>query len=263
MPRLLTVEPTAGITNRMRVVASSKVLAEALQCPLRIVWTRTSDFNCRFSDLFQPDPAFEVVESSWARSRIRRRVFGPLRYDAYYTDSTVAELGPVDQAVSRLADRKAPFVITCSRLVPAVVTRDTFAPTPALQRRIDEILADFTPHTVGVHVRRGDHTDGPRHSPTEAFLEAMTEAVDDNPETKFFLATDSPADAFLIESAFPGRVRKLTPELRRDRVTGLQDALIDLECLSHCRHVLGSYFSSFSEVAAERGGIPLTVVCRD
>lgn len=41
------------------------------------------------------------------------------------------------------------------------------------------------------------------------------------------------------------------------RTTGVDDALIDLWLLSRCRRIVGSYYSSFSQVSAILGNVPL------
>ena len=40
---------------------------------------------------------------------------------------------------------------------------------------------------------------------------------------------------------------------------GIQDAVIDLYSLANCRKLIGSYWSSFSEVAAQLRGIELVI----
>jgi hypothetical protein len=54
------------------------------------------------------------------------------------------------------------------------------------------------------------------------------------------------------------RTKPVTPV--RDSTHGVQEALIDLYCLSKARKVLGSYLSSFSQVASEISGIEEIIV---
>ena len=39
----------------------------------------------------------------------------------------------------------------------------------------------------------------------------------------------------------------------------IDEAVVDLFCLAHTRRVIGSYWSSFSDMAAEISGIPLEI----
>jgi hypothetical protein len=44
------------------------------------------------------------------------------------------------------------------------------------------------------------------------------------------------------------------------RTTSIGDALIDLMLLARCREIVGTYYSSFSEVSALIGDAPLSVM---
>ena len=50
-----------------------------------------------------------------------------------------------------------------------------------------------------------------------------------------------------------------TRDLSRDSVNGVKDALLDLMCLSKTDKIIGSYFSSFTDIAADINGIPKIV----
>lgn len=116
--------------------------------------------------------------------------------------------------------------------------------------------------SVGVHVRRTDNHFAVMHSPLALFHEAL-EARGDR---SVFLATDDAA----LEAAFAGRWRAATAPKRtavdgvanRTCSLGVQDALVDVLSLAACDEVLGSYWSSFSRVAALWRDRPLTVVFR-
>lgn len=123
---------------------------------------------------------------------------------------------------------------------------------------VDTLSAQFDQDTVGLHIRRRDNRKSIRHSPTDAFIAAMEDAVANNPETRFFLATDSPAEEARLRRHFGDRILTRRRKLSRLHTSGLQDALVDLILLSRTSRVIGSHWSSFSEVAAEIGRIPHT-----
>jgi hypothetical protein len=65
----------------------------------------------------------------------------------------------------------------------------------------------------------------------------------------------------MITDLIPGRVtiyRKRSYD--RESVSSIEDAVIDIFCLAKAKKILGSAGSSFSEMAAELGGIPLEIV---
>lgn len=129
-----------------------------------------------------------------------------------------------------------------------------FVPTNALLNQITSLSNHFT-NTVGVHIRRSDHTASIKYSTLEKFIKAMDfEAKENN--ANFFLATDCKETENEILKQFPGKVTTYQKDsFSRNTVQGIQGALIDLYCLSKTDKILGSYYSSFSQVAAELSGI--------
>jgi hypothetical protein len=111
-----------------------------------------------------------------------------------------------------------------------------------------------------VHIRRGDNSASIQVSPLELFLERMRIEVERESETRFFLATDDAATEQTVKERFPGRVTTRDKSFARNRARGVQDALVDLLVLSKCSLILGSYWSSFSQTAAEMGRGTLEIV---
>lgn len=84
----------------------------------------------------------------------------------------------------------------------------------------------------------------------------MHEEIERDSDTRFFVATDAPEEEALLHQEFPGRIiSHAKASLSRNDPRGIKDALIDLYCLAHCRKLIGSHLSSFTEVAANIRGI--------
>ena len=257
----LTVEPTAGLGNRMRAIAASLELARRLSCPLRLVWTRTSALGCRFDALFTPLPGVTISEHAWTTSRLERAA----RRLAGFPVITEPEIERRRQhdGFDDLERVRRPYLITCTRFINVPVRLGVLQPLDAIMRTVDEVTAPFTPHTVGVHIRRGENdpaTHGPLTAPIDCFLAAMRQRLDAEPRTTFFLSTDSPAEERLVTSAFGSRVVSLPKSLDRRTTEAIRAALVDMLCLGRTSLVLGSYLSSFTDLAAELGGTQLVVV---
>jgi hypothetical protein len=136
-------------------------------------------------------------------------------------------------------------------------TYDSFKPTPPLATLIEQISSSFPPKTVGVHIRRTDHAASIKKSPTALFIAEMRRELALNPDTRFFLATDSPHEERLLRRIFPHELLihdKKVPD-RRDPQS-IKDALVDLFCLSRTSRLLASCHSTFSRTAALLGNIP-------
>jgi len=111
---------------------------------------------------------------------------------------------------------------------------------------------------IGVHIRRGDHTKAKAFSPIEEFIKAMHAYPE---EIRFVVATDSLAEKTRLLEEF-GAARLWFPATSLSRMTrlGMKSALADFIALSRCKKILGSFDSSFSQIAALYGDVPLQVV---
>jgi len=88
----------------------------------------------------------------------------------------------------------------------------------------------------------------------------MQKELSMNPSTMFYLATDDLSEEANLRRVFPDRIiSNETRDLSRDSVNGVKDALLDLMCLSKTDKIIGSYFSSFTDIAADINGIPKIV----
>ena len=114
---------------------------------------------------------------------------------------------------------------------------------------------------VGLHIRRSDNEMSIKYSPTELFLEAIEKEIESNPSVKFYLATDDSQEEKLITERFGDRIctyRKRSVD--RNTEVAIVDAMIDLTNLASCKKIYGSYYSSFSDVAAIWGNIEKEVL---
>lgn len=258
--RRLTVEPTAGLANRLRVIDSAIAVSRELGSALRVVWTRTPDLGCRFDQLFEPIRGIQIAERSWTHSRLVRHVGSLLKYDRVITQAAVERLMAAGHDFTDLRGARYPYLITCSRFLPAAGHLEDLMPVPGIGARVVEATARFTPATVGVHIRRTDNAPASARSPTSAFIDALAALVREDARTEFFLATDDPAEETTLRRAFGDRMVALPKHLDRANPEAVKSALVDLLCLSRTRLVLGSHWSSFSELAAEIGRVPLKVI---
>ena len=154
-----------------------------------------------------------------------------------------------------------------------------FQPVHAIQQRVDETMAGEDADWVGVHIRRTDLEYEGRHgirndfrvANDDCYVRAMERELAHNDRTLFYLATDNPKTQAEFMERFGDRIRVAVtqfapPEapagLRADqcRLTSMDDAVVDLCCLSRCDRILGTSGSTFSVVAGWMGGRPVTLV---
>jgi hypothetical protein len=148
-----------------------------------------------------------------------------------------------------------------------------WSPVPSIRAKVESLAAAFGPHTVGVHIRRGDAWGGPRaslyrRSSDAAFFARMDAELVAEPRTNFFLATDSAAteDRFreqYREAVMVNSDKRFVPSVRGRPKENQRDAVIDMFALARTRKILGNNASSFSRMAADIGGIGYRTVLED
>lgn len=254
---MVIIQPSGGLCNRMRVINSSLELAKRKNTKLLVLWYCADELNAPFEALFQPVDKFQVINFTslkdlrklWyqltARSKINNADIennttnGTLNHDFFDSIKLPA------------------YIFTWEHFYPADEYFKLFKPTEELQKRIDEVTKHFSKDMVSVHIRRTDQVTSIAYSKTENFIDLMNREITENPDIKFFLATDDKEEEALLRKTFPGRIiSNENRTLRRDSLDGMYDALLDLYCLSKCKKIIGSYYSSFTDTAAALGNIP-------
>lgn len=135
------------------------------------------------------------------------------------------------------------------------------SPIESIKKRVSSFTKenDNFKNVIGLHLRRRDFllaTDGRgRVSSDEQFFKKMQEIIEKKPDTKFFLATDCFITRKKFIKKFPGKII-FFPNNNPDKSTpeATQAGLIDILLLSKTNHILGSFLSSFAEVAWWFGG---------
>lgn len=279
--RALMVEPIAGLANRMRVLASAIAVhkefgAERVEC----LWFENRDLGAPFERLFEPMEQVRTV------SRPKRITAGlNPRYTAavrnffrgvdlaLYNDTFVRKINPLGLSVEALMrDSRRVYIQSCYAFVDRQRLGRAlrlFRPTRELRAQIERYRIEFQENRmrqegggriVGLHVRRTDHAHAIAHSPLAGFVEAMRREVGRyGTGVRFFLSTDDLEAERQLRLIFPDRITVHPKVYDRHCVRGVQDALVDLYTLAGTDKIYGSYGSSFSEIAALIGEIPLEI----
>lgn len=266
MARLkIVIAPIGGLCNRMQATASAIGLAESINAELEIHWYRSPNINIAFDDLFVvPGAVARIREFDLytKRGRFKRKLgrkYYQRSYDRYLKySSQMPDPAEVEKAAS--AGRVFITAYRCFYESPSALSQ--LIPADPV-RKIIESEAPSPDVTVAMHVRRADHDLAINHSPTGVFVELIEQEIGEDPEARFFLATDSPDVEKELKASFPGRISSYEKRsLDRNDREAIEDAVVDLYCLSRCRKLIGSYDSSFSETAAKLGDIPLLTAYR-
>lgn len=260
----LTVEPVGGLGNRMRVIDSGRALAKQFGLPLHLNWILDPSCNCSFTELFEIPCGVAINEINL--NKISRRLLHrtvPLR--VILNGGRYIGLHNGEKLLSHANLRNFCFdlkghlyLTTCFEFMSGDLPR--LVPTKVLQQKISTVTKNFCANVVGVHIRRTDNITSELKNPTSAFVTIMRDEVKRNQEVKFFLATDSLAEEEELQELFPGKIivhRKAS--LNRNEPDAIKDAVVDMYCLAKTAKIIGSFWSSFSDVAAYLGGNELIV----
>lgn len=257
----LTLVPQGGLCNRLRAVLSAVSLVEEqhVVAHLRVGWSADAECAARFDQLFESldSPHVIIAPRRWTdRPVTRRNLHWPALVRSLFYSAQYRNAPPAVSALSGTIYVSTGFAF-CD-YSPAYVRR--LRPLPHLQQRIDALSAAFDAHTIGIHIRRTDHTTCIAESPDALFVDAMQQAIDADPATRFYLATDDATLKVSLMERFPGRVTAQDCKGTRSDLRGMEEAVVDLWTLARTSRLLGSFWSSFTDTAAEIGGIPLEII---
>lgn len=267
MTPLLTVVPMGGLCNRLRATLSARFVSETLGRPVRVEWGSEPECGAAFDELFLPmdGGAFRIARRSWwNRPALRRECYWPALVRLFCYGEQQREYHPARHGeLARFVRRHRRVYISTGYALadyPATLTR-LLRPRPEIQERIAAVTCRFPSVTVGIHIRRTDNEKSVQGSPVSAFRRRMEAEIQVNPDVRFYLATDDDALRRDLFADYPDRLilRQERP-VRRDTLEGVRDAVTDLWCLAATSRIYGSYWSSFTDMAAEIGRVPLTVV---
>lgn len=104
-------------------------------------------------------------------------------------------------------------------------------------------------------------------SPLYLFVGEMERILRQEPLTRFFLATDDAGVMRELTGRFGDKIICGDDNVSRDTLRGMMHATADLWALASTSRILGSFYSSFTDLAAVLGDIPLRIMvspdCRD
>jgi len=236
----LIVTVMFGLGNRFLALASAFAIQET-GVPVTIVWPPSRDCQIGFDQLFEP------VEN------IKYSIPNP---PPSYTCLNHAHYLRLQAQFQRTGIKNVHLQSYCPFFDSPTTAFRSLRPR---QEYVDAVTALFGDRlVVGVQIRRTDHNLAIEHSPTELFLEAMAAY----PTSFFFLATDSEFEKTKLRDIYGPRILTFDGPMTRWNIAGMKASFTDWLALSKCTEIIGSYTSSFSQTAADFGGVPLRVIKR-
>ncbi|KAI9018425.1 hypothetical protein DFJ74DRAFT_229317 [Hyaloraphidium curvatum] len=275
--RWIIVHVQHGLGNRLRALASAMALARATTRSLRVIWGLDLHMPVKFGDLFDLDPggspAIDFVY------RFNELDVDPLRVDVY--NYMEAEGGIKAQYINATSPKHI-YVKTAYQLNHSSVSDDSVAteltqlrPKPEIHAMVQSVAAGRDlGKLVGVHVRSMapdlefegvDKEYTPRdlaklrrfrlactHEPFIARLRNMN-------ISGVFVSSDHPMSTQAFEAVFGSdSVVSLSESCSNRTLECLRTAVAELYLLASTSTILGSFWSSFTELARLLGRRPKT-----
>lgn len=270
----LTFVPAGGLANRMRAMAAAYTLARRVGLEMQVVWFRDWALNAPFYALFQPivEEGLTLRESTLCdhlllgRPRPRNlrvpRLFQRVMFRSALYEHQITPLRKQHFDFEAWARGGDVYLASYTDFLPYDhrLLRRLFVPLPQVERDIAAFTRQFTPHTIGVHIRRTDNAASIAQSPTSLFIEAIDREVEQAPDTAIFLATDSEAVKQELRSRYGHRLLTASDEADRDSIQGIRGGIVDMYTLSRTGKIYGSFQSSFSQLASQIGSVALEIL---
>ena len=261
----ITFVPLGGLCNRMRAMASGVYVARKLGCPVSVYWNKNRECFAGFSDLFQPVLVDGVSVKSYSLSDFylaldrKRNLYipGVIRnfiFDKQIVDCKCMDDREIEKLQGRIYMISGGFVARCYSLT------ELFVPTIEIQEQINGLRSQYSENVFGIHIRRTDNKQSIQKNEIDDYLRFMDQKIGTCPDVKFYLATDSMDVKRMMVNRYGDAVVSHKAILERTSVQGMKDAVVDLWCLSLTKEIIGSYYSSYSDIAAELGNIELKIL---
>lgn len=272
---MIYIEPCAGLGNRLLGLASAYAVAKQLDRKLTVVWKREVGCNIHADELFDlPVEVIEISENGYKKEPIAQFKGDRMKKKLRSAASRFLECDDMERIKNEegydalLEAIKAEPAIYIKAFGPICeVNAESYAflkPSRNIEEKGAALFEKIDAHTVGVHVRRTDHTEAIANSPLSLFINRMKDELNADAEAKFFVATDDVTVKQELREALPGEKLIFNEKgiIDRNSKEGLEDAFIEMLALSRCNKILGSYNSTFSLLPSYIGNIPLEVVAQ-
>jgi len=269
------IDAQHGLGNRMRAIASAGAIAAGTDRELVIIWQPDAHCDCLCEDLFFPHGAVLTQGFATEAQDLGMQVFNYMEVEPGAVKDAPIIMGGLQDVYIRSA---YPLVSPCSNWHTENLYIRNLQPNQIVRALVSSVR---NPNDVSVHIRMEGGAEV-QHLPYESalnwtvaahqdivhwrkrshfkfFLPRLDQLIAQGIANKVFLATDTPAVQAEFERRYGSRVVWL-PRPSSDRSSqSMVYALADAILLGRAPRLLGSNWSSFSELAARLSAAPMTV----
>jgi len=278
--KTLIVRPLGGLANRMRVIETAIAFAGNHSAQIIILWEKENILNAYYEQCFEPLANVKVINVDCSgdnfllklKKKIIYRLFSLINkfiFDIRLYDSTIKNYlnddrtpKPEEPFFTKVADtNNKVYLETCYEFVSVSQTLPIII-KESIREKAVKFLEPYGKF-IGVHIRRTDSKEAIENSPIELFIERMDALISQLPTIKFYISTDSDDVFRHLKQIYNEKVFSGANKRTRRTTDGIYSALIDLYCLSRSEMIIGSFYSSFSQMAAKMGNVPLEIIANN
>ena len=274
---MIIVEPCAGLGNLFLGMASAYHWAQQTGDELTVLWKTERVMGARNEAVFSLPDGIRVIHAK--DFGYKDKPFSHFRYqmlekklrkkadyfsDVDMTNDLFVEKGNAYyEEVMKNNDLK--FIRAFSQFHDfSGIDRplEFIKPTDYVREKADSVISGIdSSSNIGVHIRRTDNQVCINNSPLEVFIEAMEKEIEKDDRVTFYIASDDLDTILELKRRFGDRIYYMAEKnFERDSDKGIADAFAELICLSHANKIIGSFYSTYSRIAAMLSGIELEVV---
>lgn len=262
------VDVQYGLGNRLRALASAQVLAHKTGREFVLVWIPDVHCLAEFHDLFTND--FPIINS-----RDQIDFSDADQYNYMDTEAGSEKDKLIDHDSDRDIYVKSAFVLNHKFSKADNLSKILQQLDPV--QEIKDIISQYkVEDRIGLHIRSGGGKEASKdpwdnaenwsakgkenlfywreRSAPQVFMKEIDRLLTIDPSLKFFLATDSDDIYGQFQERYPDKIAFLKRDLYDRSLEQQKYALADMLLLSQTKYILGSYWSSFSEIAQCIGG---------
>lgn len=269
--RGITLVPVGGLANRMRAIASAVELSRICNCDLNVYWFRDKGLNAHFRDVFcaMEDDRIRIIEENFFNKVLfdrprKHNLWIPLLpqkfiFDKCIYENRVKEYCHNISLLESSVNQGELYVASCYPLIEYKnsLLSELFVPEKNINDFVLSRISKMSDYRIGVHIRRTDNTVSIINSPDELFYSAIDEEIRLNPLTTIYLATDSDDVKSTFRKKYGDRLFTSGQTVDRSSLIGISEAVTEMYTLSKMSKIYGSWGSTYSEVAAALGNIPV------
>lgn len=274
---MIIVEPCAGLGNRFLGMASAYHWAQQTGDELTVLWKTERVMGARNEAVFSLPDGIRVIHakdfgykdkpfSNFRYQMLEKKLRKKADYfsDVDMTNDLFVEKGNAYyEEVMKNNDLK--FIRAFSQFHDfSGIDRplEFIKPTDYVREKADSVISGIdSSSNIGVHIRRTDNQVCINNSPIEVFIAAMEREIEKDDRVTFYIASDDLDTILELKRRFGDRIYYMAEKnFERDSDKGIADAFAELICLSHANKIIGSFYSTYSRIAAMLSGIELEVV---